>query len=388
MKKIVIVTRRMIMGGVEKALIAMINSIPKDQYEVTVLVMGTGGELENEFPSHVIVEPVFGHERSIIEKMWNDCLRGRIVQAVKTGWYTIRARMAKSIFEQESIYSKRIGNYSKEYDLAIAYHVPASFPVQVVINNIRAKNKIAWIHSDVSQYQRELIPYIPLYEKFDKIFCVSEYAMNNFNKSYPHLKDKTSVFYNMMDIDKMTEMAEQDYGYDDHFDGIRILTIGRLSREKGQEIIPGIVKRIVSDGINIRWYCIGDGSRRREIEKMIIHYGLEDHLILLGTKKNPYSYLKQCDIYVQTSMYEGYCISLAEARKFHKPIVTTDFVGAREQILNGENGIIVNFDESELYLAIKSLIEDTSLCLRFKNNLSRIKFNKNDEIRKLLDYVV
>ncbi|MBW8348416.1 glycosyltransferase [Bacillus sp. IITD106] len=388
MKKIAIVTRRMIMGGVEKALIAMINSIPKDQYEVTVLVMGTGGELENEIPSHVKVEPVFGYEKSIIEKMWKDCLRGRIVRAIKTGWFTMRARMAKSIFEQESIYSKRIGKYSKEYDLAIAYHVPASFPVQVVINNIKAKNKIAWIHSDVSQYQRELIPYIPLYEKFDKIFCVSEYAMNNFNKLYPQFKDKTSVFYNMMDINKMTEMAKQDNGFDDQFDGIRILTIGRLSREKGQEIIPGIVKRLVSEGINIRWYCIGDGSRRGDIEKMIIHYGLEDHLFLLGTKKNPYSYLKRCDIYVQTSMHEGYCISLAEARKFHKPIVTTDFVGAREQIINGENGIIVNFDEIEMYKAVKSLIENENLCLRFKNNLSRINFNKNDEIRKLLNCVV
>ncbi|MCR2822020.1 glycosyltransferase [Lederbergia panacisoli] len=388
MKKIVIVTRRMIMGGVEKALIAMLNSIPKDQYEVTVLLMGMGGELEEDIPEHVIVEPLFGYENSIIEKIWNYCLRGRFIQAFKTGFYTIKARFAKSIYEQELLYSKRIGEFSKDYDIAIAYHVPASFPVQVVMNNIKAKMKIAWIHSDVSQYQKELIPYLPLYENFDKIFCVSEYGMKIFNEQYPHLKNKTALFYNMFDEKQMILMANHDNGFIDEFKGIRILTIGRLSREKGQDIIPGTLKRLKEEGFNIRWYCIGDGSFSGELKKLIENYELKENLILLGTKKNPYSFIKQCDIYVQPSRHEGYCISLAEARAFNKPIITTNFVGAREQIIDGETGVIINFDENQLYHAIKTLVNNYDLCKKFERNLKSTEISTSYEISKLFDCFV
>jgi len=387
MKKIVIVTRRMVMGGIEKALITMLNSIPQDRYEVTVLVMGMGGGLEREIPAHVKVEPLFGYESSALEKIWNYCKKGQFIQVFKTSWYTIKARRAKSVYEQETIFGKRIGKWSEKFDIAIAYHVPASFPVQFAINNIQAKKKIAWIHSDVSQYQIELIPYAHLYEKFDKIFCVSEYAMNNFNKLYPHLKEKTSVFYNMMDLNEMIKMADQDKGFDDQFDGIRILTIGRLSREKGQDIIPYVLKKLLSERENIKWYCIGDGWFRAELESLIKKNKLEDNLILLGTKQNPYTYINQCNLYVQPSRHEGYCISLAEAKAFKKPIVTTDFVGAREQIIDGKTGIIINFDETELYHAIKTLINNTDLCKKFEHNLKNTNIDTTYEINKLFDFV-
>lgn len=388
MKRIVIVTREMVMGGIERALISMLKSIPEDSYDVTVLVMGTGGELLDEIPDHVKVECLYGYENTTVEKIWNQVKKGRWLSAFKIGWYTFLYKKTKDRFKQDWYHSKMIPIVDKEYDLAVAYHVPASFPVIFVLNNIKAKSKVAWIHSDVSQYVEALKPYIGLYKGYDKIFCVSKYAMNNFNKLYPYLKEKTSVFYNLLDQNEMTKMAEEDKGFDDQFGGIRILTVGRLSKEKGQDIIPGILRRLKSEGINIRWYCIGDGATRLDLEKMIVEYGLEKQLILLGTKKNPYSYIKQCDIYIQPSRHEGYCISLAEARKFNRPIITTDFVGAREQIMNGENGMIIDFDEIEMYEAIKTLVSNPSLCSKFEKNLKRININSTNELKKLLDCVV
>ncbi|ETI67547.1 glycosyltransferase [Neobacillus vireti] len=388
MTKIVIVTRRLVMGGIEKALISMLKAIPEDKYEVTVLVMGTGGELEDEIPNHVKVECLFGYESTTIEKLRNCIKEGKLIRAFKIGWYTLRAKMTKSVFKQEWYYSKMITMTNSDYDLAIAYHVPASFPVVFVINNIKAKSKVAWIHSDVSWFINFLKPYKEYYEKYDKIFCVSKYAMEKFNEHFPNLKKKTSVFYNLIDLKQMEIMAEKDGGFRDHFDGKRILTVGRLCLQKGQDIIPSILLKLKSEGLKVRWYCIGDGESRSDLESLILKYGLEEHLILLGTKLNPYNFIKQCDIYVQPSRHEGYCISLAEARAFNKPIVTTDFVGAREQIEHGKNGLIIDFDENEIFTAVKTLIDNTDLCEMFEHNLKRANVNHTSELKGLFDNIV
>ncbi|ETI67546.1 glycosyltransferase [Neobacillus vireti] len=387
MKRIVIVTREMVLGGVEKALISMLNSIPKDKYNVTVLVMKLGGELENEIPDHVKVECLFGYENTTIKKISNCIKEGRLIRAFRIIWYSLLIKLTKNGFKHGKYYSKMIPMIESEYDLAIAYHDPATFPVIFVINNIKAKSKIAWIHVDVSRNIKELKPYKVFYEKYNKIFCVSENAMKKFNDLFPNLKEKTSVFYNILNKNQIIKMAEKDDGFNDQFKGIRILTVGRISTEKGQDIIPSVLMKLISDGENVRWYCIGDGNDRPELEKLIKKYRLENYFILLGKKRNPYCYIKQCDIYVQTSRHEGYCISLAEARALNKPIVTTDFVGAREQIGNGENGLIINFNENEICAAIKTLINNKHLCTKFENNLKKANVGSTNEIIKLFESV-
>ena len=266
MKKVVIVTRQLVMGGIEKALISMLESMPKNEYDVTVLVMANGGELTNEIPDYVKLKCLYGNEQSIIQKIRNQMKRGKFISAFRIGWYANLAKNAKTVYEQEMYHSKMLPILETEYDLAIAYHTPASFPVVYVMNNIKAKNKVAWIHSDVSQYERELKPYKDFYEKYDKIFCVSKYAMNKFIEMYPNLKERTSVFYNILDKNKLNLMSN-DEGFNDQFDGIRILTVGRLTSEKGQDIIPSILANLISDGFNVRWYCIGDGESRPESGK-------------------------------------------------------------------------------------------------------------------------
>lgn len=384
MKKIVIVTRRMIMGGIEKALISMIEAIPKEDYEVTIMVMGDGGELKDEIPVNIKVSCIFGYENSMMEKLLNAVRRGRIINALKIGRYAILIKRAKTVYEQEYYYSKMLPKIDCEYDLAIAYHTPASFPVVYVMNNIKAKTKVAWIHSDVSEYKKELKPYSKYYERYDKIFCVSEFAKNKFNELYPSLSKKTNVFYNILDKEKYRLLSLQHEGFTDNFDGTRILTIGRLTSQKGQDIIPSILRELLTVGFNIRWYCIGEGESRGEIEKLIKEYSLEDHLILLGTVKNPYPYIKQCDLYVQPSRHEGYCLTLAEARAFNKPIISTDFVGAREQIIDKETGFIVEFDKNKINSQIYYLLKKPSIMKQLERNLATNEINHKTDISKLI----
>ena len=371
------------MGGIEKALISMLESMSVEEYDVTLLVMGSGGELVENIPRFIKYKCLNGEEKSIVEKIWNYAKNGRLVNACRIGFFAILIKKSKSVFQQEMYYSKMLPILDTEYDLAIAYHGPASFPVVYVINNIKAKTKVAWIHSDVSHYEKALIRYQNFYEKYDKIYCVSKYAMKTFKEIYPHLKRKTSVFYNIIDQQQLENMSLKGEGYVDGFVGIRILTVGRLAEEKGQEIIPRILSKLVAEGFNIRWYCIGDGECRTEIEELIKEFNLEEYLILLGTKNNPYPYIDQCDIYVQPSRHESYCLTLAEARAFNKPIVTTDSLGGMEQIEDGKNGLITKFDENELFIAIKKLITNEELRNKLESTLEKETINTAAEIKKL-----
>ena len=178
-------------------------------------------------------------------------------------------------------------------------------------------------------------------------------------------------------------MSNEGESFKDKFEGIRILTVGRLSKEKGQHLTIPVLARLKSDGYNVRWYCIGDGSSKAKYEKLVKEYGVESDYIFLGSSKNPYTLMKDCDIYVQPSIHEGFCITLGEAKCFSNPIVTTNFTGASEQISDGKTGLICNVNEEDLYFKIKMLLDNECLMKEIRNNLSYNKSNTEEEILKI-----
>ena len=137
----------------------------------------------------------------------------------------------------------------------------------------------------------------------------------------------------------------------------------------------------------MKWYCLGEGNAPTEYEKLIVEYDLKDRFILLGSDPNPYPYINNCDIYVQPSRHEGYCITLAEARCLNKPIVTTNFTGADEQIQNENTGLIVDIDENAIYCAVKRLITDRDLCREFSGNLTRENFESPAAMDKIYSLI-
>ena len=387
MKKIAIVTRKMVAGGIEKSILSMINSIPKDKYEITLFVMATGGEFEKYVPEHVKVKPIYGNEKTTLEKVTNNIKRGKLIKAIKIVIYTILSQKSKYVFDREKYYLNIVQEQHEEYDLAIADHVPASLPVIYVVEKLKAKKRVAWIHSDVSRYKEQLDKYKSYYEKYDKIFSVSREAKDKLIDMYPELSDKVEVFYNIISKEELQELAKIGDGYSDNFNNVRILTIGRLCDQKGQDMIPHIAKRLVEGGYEFRWYCVGDGESRELLENRIKELRLSKYIKLLGNKNNPYKYLKDCDIYVQPSRHECYCTTVTEAKCFAKPMVITNVNGSKEQIQNQQNGLIVEYEEEEILNGIKNLLDDEKLKLKFSHSLENSKVDTKKEINKLFNLI-
>lgn len=390
MKKILFMCINMNIGGTEKALLTMLNEMDRRKYDITLFMLEEHGGFLNQIPDGIKV--MYLKEYKTLKKFINDppqlvakdLIKNRkIIKGLSVLFVYIISKLMKDI----SIYYKyilsNVDTLNEEYDIAIAYAGPMDFISYFVINKIKSKKRVQWIHFDISKIGFNVNFAKKIYDKFDKVFVVSNEGKDKLINFLPSLKDKTEVFFNIISCKMIEKMSYEGEGFSDDFDGTRILTVGRLSKEKGQDLIIPVLKKLKENGYKVRWYCIGDGPAKKEYEKLVDKLNIKDDFIFLGSKLNPYTYMKECNIYVQPSKHEGYCITLGEARCFNNPIVTTNFTGANEQIDDEKIGLICDISEWEIYKSIKRLLDDRELYEKLKENLDNVIVNSSKEIDKL-----
>ena len=394
MKKILFMCINMNIGGTEKALLTMLNEIDDSKYDITLLMLEEYGGFLNEIPSFVKVKYV--DEYKSIKPFVNEPPKILIKRLIRnkeylTGLTTLSSYSISKITNNISYYYRyilrNVKKIDEEYDLAVAYAGPMDFITYFVLNKIKAKKKVQWIHFDITKigFNRKFAE--RNYKKFDKIFVVSEEGKEKLINLIPALNNKIEAFFNIISCNLIENMSKNEKSFDDLFDGVRILTVGRLSKEKGQELTINVLARLKNEGYKVRWYCIGDGPEKYNYRNRIKRLDIENDYILLGSKLNPYPFMKDCDIYVQPSKHEGYCITLGEARCFDNPIVTTNFTGANEQIKNEVTGLVCDISEQGIYQAIKRLLDNKELYKDIRTNLSNEIVDSNNEISKLEELI-
>ncbi|MCR5452885.1 MAG: glycosyltransferase, partial [Lachnospiraceae bacterium] len=231
--------------------------------------------------------------------------------------------------------------------------------------------KIAFVHVDYEKagYTRGLD--MGDYHRFDKIFAVSEEITDPFLKVHPAMKDKVFVFENTIDQKAIIEGSLNGRGFSDDYDGVRILTIGRLTAQKAYEVSIAAMKILKDRKVKARWYVLGEGVLHRELLSLIKKEGLEKDFILLGAVQNPYPYLRECDVYVHASRFEGKSIALAEAKTLGCAIVASDVSGNREQIKDSNNGLLCKLDAEDIADKTEMLIKDREFAGKLGENASK-----------------
>lgn len=393
-KKILFMVSSMNIGGVEKSLLSLLAVIPKEKYEITILTLDKKGGFLEYIPNNVKLIEVewFKYIKQIIMDSPKNIIKMYIknYEFLKIPSFIYSYFKSKKTNDRYIYYKhvlKSIPECKEKYDVAIAYAGPTEIIDAYISHKVKAEKKIAWVHFDISKHKINKKLYNNLYERFDKIFAVSNECKKKLDEIIPTVRNKSQVLFNIISEDLINEMSKCYVDFDDNYKGVKIITVGRLSKEKGQDLAIKALAELKKDRYDVKWYCIGEGNSRREFEQLIKEYNLENDFLLLGATSNPYPYIKSADIYVQTSRHEGYCLTLAEAKALNKPIVTTNFIGAYEQIKDNENGIIVNCNENDLADAIKKLIGKKEICSRFSNKLREEKIDTTNEINKLLDYI-
>ncbi len=396
-EKVIFMMINMNVGGTERALLNMIEEMPDEKYDITILMLEKyGGFLESipkrvhqkVFNGYSNMKPILnGPPKEVVTNLFKNRL---IIKRIILILIYLISKLTKNKAVLFKYLLKDTPVLKGEYDTAIAYAGPMDFISYFVVQKINANKKIQWIHFDVSKIGFNKKFTNGFYRRFDKIYTVSCEGKQKFIEKLPQFSDKTVPFLNKISQQKLIKMSNKGEGFTDEFDGLRILTVGRLSPEKGQDLAISVMGKLKENGFNVRWYCVGNGNEREKYEEQIQKHGVEKEFRLLGSKLNPYPFMKQCDIYVQPSRHEGFCITVAEAKCFNKPIVSTNFTGANELIINGETGVITNFDVYEMVDALERLVNDVQLRKIFKSNLTREGLeNIKEERRKFrTEYII
>lgn len=389
MKKIIFVIDSLHCAGAEKSLITLLSLIDYSQYEVDLQLFGYCGALEEVLPKEVnLLEPL---------KYTSFCdlsIKSAILKSIKNldfSKFLARLKFTLAIrrenysnAQKARIFWQKVSNVieksSKEYDVAISY--AQGIPTFYVADKIKAKKKYAWVNVSYhltgleKEFQRNY------YKVYHKIIAVSDSTREILNEVFPEYKDKIEVIYDISDPNLIIKMSLLGEGYDDNFDGLRILTVGRLANQKGYDIALDACKILKEKGINFRWYSLGIGPLKEEIEKYIADNKLEDYFKLLGVKSNPYPYIRNCDIYVQTSKFEGFGLAIAEARMLNKPVVTTRFDAVYNQMVDRKNGLVVDMDAKGISDGILELINNKELKSEIVEYLTREKKGNIEELDK------
>lgn len=382
-KKIAVVFNRMIVGGAEKALLNFLRAIDTERYDVTLFTLNNKGAYFEEIPGDITVR--FTACDNARAQFLDDIKHFRISRIVNGIFCRVMIHTSREEYKKFSYALKSYPKLEGHYDCAIAYKLGVE-DTATVLNRVDADKKCVWFHGalgDVLRNQRWMNRFIP---KLQHVFCVSEDGKKRLDQIYPKQKHKTQVFYNLLYAHEIIEKSEKHINFS--LCNTAIVTVGRLGTEKGQAMIPKTTRLLLNAGYDVYWYIVGDGDQRETIEAEIQKYDVAEHVILLGTQMNPYPYIKNCDIYVQTSFSEGWCLTVQEARILQKPIVTTPLPVMHEQIISGENGLIAEAVTPEaLFEGIRTLLDHPELREKFVENLSHEVCDNSGELQKLYDFI-
>jgi glycosyltransferase involved in cell wall biosynthesis len=381
-------------AGAEKSLVTLLSLLDYSEYSADLMLFGHGGALEELVPKDVnILRPLKYTEFAgldLINSLKYSVLNQDFKMFTSRMKYSLGIRKKKCSNAQKArIFWQSVSDVIvknlKEYDIAISY--AQGIPTFYVAEKVKAKRKFAWVNVSYRLDQIEKEFQEKYYHQYNKIVAVSNTTKEIFLETFPDYSQKVDVIYDINNPDLITKMADLGESYEDDFDGIKILTIGRLAHQKGYDVALETCKKLKEKGIKFKWYALGKGPLKKEIEDYIKSNDLSEYFVLLGIKANPYRYIKNADIYVQTSRFEGFGIAIAEARMLNIPVVTTRFDAVYSQMLEGKNGLVVDMNSNAVCDGIIKMINENGLRESIIEYLRAEKKGNVEEIEKFYSLI-
>ncbi len=367
MKKLLFVINTMGIGGAERAMVELMYALP-EEVDISLQVMIPRGEVFAQLPERV---HVLG--RSDVGSVLDKGGRRAIARTAVTSFFrygagfrllprllhNYRAMRRSGRVQPDKLlwrlFSDGAPRPKESYDMAVAYLEGAAS--YFVADHVKAKHKVAFVHIDYvdAGYTKELDQ--GCYDDMERIYGVSKEVCARFLSVYPEYQEKVQVFHNLIGAERVRNLAEEGEGFADDFAGTRLLSVGRLHPQKAYDIAIPAMARLCQTHGDLRWYVLGEGAERESLTRLIHESGLDGRFVLLGAKKNPYPYMKQADLYLHATRDEGKAIAIEDAQVRGKAIIASDCTGNREQVISGEDGLLIELSEDNIVAAVEHLLE-------------------------------
>ena len=355
-------------GGAEKSLVSLLPLIDYSKYDVDLLIFDSRrnkrkGVFEKYLPTEVNVLDFHLFGESVFEKIRKFFHYARLSPQLRLN----HRRHGSEILWRSAHFDFK--HMEKPYDAGIAYQ--QGLPTFFLASKVKAKKKIAWINANVYEEGYDMDYCHRFYDKINQVVAVSPKLQNILAERSPWLRQKITCIYDVVNQELISKMAHEPIDDMPNIDNeVKIVTVGRLAPPKNYPLAVSSAKALKDKGLKFKWYFVGTGPSRTSIEKSISEYELQDCVILLGLKDNPYPYIANADIYVQTSSHEGFCLTIAEAKTLCRPIVSTNFDVVFEQIKDRYNGLIADMTQESIAECIMELVNSQSLREQLVHNLS------------------
>ena len=391
-KRIFIAIHYLEIGGAEISLIGLLNAIDYSRYEVDLFVYSHQGELMKLIPKEVNLLPEIPKYAQIEQPMTSVLKRGYVDVVLARLWAKVRfAAYVRRVKPKDgSAVFQYVANavtpclpslhHLGMYDLAISFLTPHN----IVLEKIQARKKIAWIHTDYSRIDVNVALELPVWNEYDCIASISPDVSRTFLSVFPSLQGKLVEIANILSPAFVRSRAEEQVDLSVFGDeAVKLLSIGRFTYPKNFDNVPDILHRIREQGIDARWYLIGYGGEESLIRQRIREAGMENYVVIVGKKANPYPYIQACNLYIQPSRYEGNSVTVREAQMLCKPVVVANYPTAASQIQNGKDGVIVPLENAACAEGIVRVIRDSQLQSRLIEFLKGHDYGNENEVEKI-----
>ena len=372
--KILFLITTLLGGGAEKVLSTIVKNLDKQKYDITVMTIEDIGIYKDEIKKHVRYKSCFKQlkpGKNKFNKLYN---------------YVNINYIRKYLENNPKIFYKLF--IKDKYDIEISFLENKCSKIIASSPNKYSK-KYLWIHIDLEKYNwvenqfKNLEEQKEYYNKFQKIFCVSDSVEESFNNMFK-LNEKTYVQYNPNDEDEIIQKSKEQV-QQKKIDKFKFVTVGRLVEQKGYDRLLEAHKQLISEGYDYELWIVGDGIEYDKCNKFITLNNLENYTILTKFQKNPYKYMFIGDAYICSSRAEGYSLVVSEALILEKPIISTICSGPNELLKNGQYGLLVSNDIEGIYNGMKEFLTDTSKYEYYKNKA--IERSKDFKLKKTMKQI-
>ena len=375
-KKVLFINPSLRQGGVEHSLITALCSLDPKKYDITLYVYSNMLDLLTNVPEYVNV--VVGVDST-------KYFRKPYCAVMMFFYYLFRLfglSKKADAFQNKAygyIHQKKVSFPHRKYFKNESFDTVISYSLHIGTEmglRIPANKYCVFMHSSDPDYHRQTA--LKTFDKYNSIVCVSQGVKDVMTEAFPEYADKMSVIENYVDAERIINLSNKDAPIEKK-DDLIIASCGRLSHEKGFDLAVEAARLLKEKGVRFKWFFIGDGDERSDIEKAIKQYQLEKNVFIAGFTNNPYSYIKCCDMFVQPSYEEAQPLTIIEARILGKPIVSTKTVGGKHILENGKKGVLTDFSGESIADGIMSLINNPEKMQSFAN-LYSLEDNQKDKL--------
>lgn len=374
-KQLLIVAHHLTIGGVQKSLISALKAIDYEKYDVTLYLRKNRTELLPFIDERVNVI-INKDPNRYYRKPFALILQLRMMLAKLIGKKD-KAKALNDILEEKirqkaMEYERRTYFDSAHYDVAVAY--VQGYVALFVDRYIDADKKIIFYHTSTNE-NPELNGRI--INNFSAIGALHSQQKTLIEEWYPETKGKIRIVENYTDKEILISQSKEISLPET--DKTVICSCGRFVPVKGFDLAVNAAKMLKESGTDFIWYFVGDGPERSKLENLIAEYGLNDCIVITGMQKNPYPYMAACDVYVQPSYEEALGLTILEAHRLGRPVITTATVGGKKLVESGKNGVVCDISAESLAESITALLGDKERYADMINNLKATDYSQEFE---------